>query len=174
MSISDHDNCIFTLPITLSTKLQVRCSFAEVLDASNIESACSFWSKAEALSKMTSSNHRNKPWVSLKVILATACIIELNGCWSLIEKCQGILDLTNPLSQLGTASFLILSLWKLNSWTTEAQGVLPNSSSNATRDEQKEKYPLYWEGAEHDEGVNVKEQEQLRWYMTNWTGRQNN
>lgn len=89
--------------------------------------------------EMTTLNHRNKPWVSLKVMLATAPIIELNGCWSLREKCQEIFDLTIPWSQWGTASFLILSLWELNSWITEAQGVLPNSSSNTTRDEQKEK-----------------------------------
>lgn len=124
--------------------------------------------------EIISLNYGNKPCVSLKVVLATAHTIELNGCWPLREKYQEIFGLTNPWSQLGTASFLILSLWQLNCWTAEALGVLPKSSSNATRDEQKEKKPLYWEGAEYDEGVNVKEQEQLRSYMTNWTGRQNN
>lgn len=89
--------------------------------------------------EITSLNHRNKPWVSLTIMLATAHTIELNGCWSVREKCQEIFNLTNPWSQLGTASFLILFFWELNSWITEAQGVLPNSSSNATRDEQKEK-----------------------------------
>lgn len=88
---------------------------------------------------MPSLNHRNKPWVSLKVILATAHTIELNGCWSVTERCQEIFGLTNPWSRLGTASFLILSLWKLYCWTTGAPDALPNSPSNATRDKQTEK-----------------------------------
>lgn len=128
--------------------------------------------KQKPCKEIHSLKHRNKPWVSLKVILATTHTIELNGCWSVTEICQEILGLTKPWSQLGSASFLILSLWKLNCWTTEVLCALPNSPLHATRDEQTEKKPFYWEAAEDEEGVTGKGKEQLRWYLTHWTGRQ--
>lgn len=107
----DNDNCIFTWPIT---KLQVRCSFAEVLDASNVESKCSFWSKAEALSR----NYLFKPQKQtlgflcvLHVCCSTYCWIK----WLLITQREMSGDLWSHWSLMGTASFSILSLWELNS-----------------------------------------------------------